>query len=597
MDSRGGRILCLALIVACLTDVTIGQLADNLMVSGSDRPMAYGVGTYGLAGAGTQGISGSPNGGGLYSQKIPTVTISKRVPGVIVSDGAGHAQVFQNNFDAFRDLTSILGNGISQQVESHLQQQFGGPQIGTQSFAVAQSPRAAAPNGGAMYGDDLPPSGPMMQAGRRLHQATILENLGTQALSAIQNGAVAETSSLKADVARALQPGDLPTITSTQDGTVQLLTNNNSGDEMQLRKDGTFTFVNGGDSPGIFSVGPKGVHFEKDNIFKSRMYMARAPSGDSSNGITISNDNGSQYASASGATSAGAAGSATGGVQTGNPYTSGSDATTTMSGQGMSAQAPTASTDAQNAYLNAAPAPAPLQDSTAFIGNTQAAGSSQLDQQQNSNPSAAAAYSAQYASAPQAADSAYSGAAVAPAPVLDSAYSGTGVVPAPVLDSTYSGAAVAPAPVLEAQYGSSQAFQPQSTSSFGSGKWQMADASSSVQAPVALSGSSTYTSNSGAPASSVEAYGQNSAPVDQSSFGTGSLIAQGPTAYPTAAQGPSAQTAATSAFAATVPVVQGLQASPVTNKSARQLPTAADVFNIGEGIASLLGRRLMSQRQ
>lgn len=66
--------------------------------------------------------------------------------------------------------------------------------------------------------------------------------------------AVAETSSLKADVLRALQPGDLPTITSTQDGTVQLLTNNNSGDEMQLRKDGTFTFVNGGDSPGIFSV-------------------------------------------------------------------------------------------------------------------------------------------------------------------------------------------------------------------------------------------------------------------------------------------------------------------------------------------------------
>jgi hypothetical protein len=35
---------------------------------------------------------------------------------------------------------------------------------------------------------------------------------------------------------------------------VQLLTNNGSGDELQLRKDGTLTFVNGGNSPGIFSV-------------------------------------------------------------------------------------------------------------------------------------------------------------------------------------------------------------------------------------------------------------------------------------------------------------------------------------------------------
>lgn len=189
MGSGGVRILYLALIVSCLTDVAIGQLADNLMVSGSDRPMAYGVGTYGLAGAGTQGISGSPNGGGLYSQKIPTVTISKRVPGVIVSDGAGHAQVFQNNFDAFRDLTSILGNGISQQVDSHFQQQFGGPQIGAQSFAVAQSPQTAVTtDGGAMYGDELFASGPAAQSGRRLQQGAILENLGTQALSAVQNG-------------------------------------------------------------------------------------------------------------------------------------------------------------------------------------------------------------------------------------------------------------------------------------------------------------------------------------------------------------------------------------------------------------------------
>ena len=70
----------------------------------------------------------------------------------------------------------------------------------------------------------------------------------------LQCRVVQETSSLKADIAQATQPGDLPTVTTTQDGTVQLLTNNNSGDEIQFRKDGTFTFVNGGDSPGIFSV-------------------------------------------------------------------------------------------------------------------------------------------------------------------------------------------------------------------------------------------------------------------------------------------------------------------------------------------------------
>lgn len=166
----------------------------------------------------------------------------------------------------------------------------------------------------------------------------------------------------------------------------------------------------------------------------------------------------------------------------------------TCAGQGVPAQAPTATTEAQY-DASTVPAPAPLQDSTISSGNTQAAGSNQLDQQQNSSPYARA-YSAQYASAPQAADSAYSGAAVAPAPVLDSAYSGTGVAAAPVLDSTYSGAAVAPAPVLEGQYGSNQAVLPQSTSSFGSDKWQMADPASSAQAPAVLSSSSTYTSAS-----------------------------------------------------------------------------------------------------
>ena len=156
----------------------------------------------------------------------------------------------------------------------------------------------------------------------------------------------------------------------------------------------------------------------------------------------------------------------------------------------MQEQAPTGSTEAQNANFYA-PATAPVQESTALAGNTQGAGSNQLDQQQISNPSATAAYSAQYASAPQAADSAYSGAAVAPAPALNSAYSGSGATVAPALDTAYSGA---PAPVLDAQYGSNQALQ--GASSFGSDKWQMAEPASSAQAPAALSGSSTYTSTS-----------------------------------------------------------------------------------------------------
>lgn len=47
--------------------------------------------------------------------------------------------------------------------------------------------------------------------------------------------------------------GGLPTV-STQDGTLQIISNNDSGNEFQVAKDGTITFVNGGLSPGIFSV-------------------------------------------------------------------------------------------------------------------------------------------------------------------------------------------------------------------------------------------------------------------------------------------------------------------------------------------------------
>ena len=87
MGIAGARLVASAIVLQLLICPSYGQLANNLIVSGTDKPMAYGVGTYGLKGAGSQGISGQSQGGGLYSQKIPTFTLSKRVPGVIVSDG------------------------------------------------------------------------------------------------------------------------------------------------------------------------------------------------------------------------------------------------------------------------------------------------------------------------------------------------------------------------------------------------------------------------------------------------------------------------------------------------------------------------------
>ena len=51
-----------------------------------------------------------------------------------------------------------------------------------------------------------------------------------------------------------LAQGKGPTITQGADGTLQVLTNNNSGDEVQFQRDGTLTWVNGGNAPGIFSV-------------------------------------------------------------------------------------------------------------------------------------------------------------------------------------------------------------------------------------------------------------------------------------------------------------------------------------------------------
>ena len=97
--------------------------------------------------------------------------------------------------------------------------------------------------------------------------------------------------------------GGLPTV-STQDGNFQIISNNDSGNEFQVAKDGTITIVNGGLSPGIFSVcapfravlfaspcgliksepteprsaqvGPNGVTLNKDNALGPIQAMSKA---------------------------------------------------------------------------------------------------------------------------------------------------------------------------------------------------------------------------------------------------------------------------------------------------------------------------------
>ena len=174
-------------LLACLPCIAIGQfpLADNLIVSGTDLPMAYGVGTYGLQGAGSQGISGESPEGGLFSPKIPTVTISNRIPGVVVSDGEGHATDYQHMPEALGALGNILNSGIQKQVQAHLQQGAG------QGSAVAATVPRAAPvwrevAASPTTNEAAGPVSETQNGGRRLLQGSILQNMGAQALSAVK---------------------------------------------------------------------------------------------------------------------------------------------------------------------------------------------------------------------------------------------------------------------------------------------------------------------------------------------------------------------------------------------------------------------------
>ena len=94
------------LIVACLS-CTSAQLADNLIVSGSNRPFAEGVGTYGLPKRGE---------GGFVSDKMPSVMVTDRASGAYFSNGSGNVTRYNSTADALAALASFLGSDISKQL-------------------------------------------------------------------------------------------------------------------------------------------------------------------------------------------------------------------------------------------------------------------------------------------------------------------------------------------------------------------------------------------------------------------------------------------------------------------------------------------------
>jgi hypothetical protein len=82
----------------------------------------------------------------------------------------------------------------------------------------------------------------------------------------------------------------------------------------------------------VLQLGPKGVHFEKDNVFKSRKYAATAPTSDTTN--TNSNSNGDsaiQAGSANGAAAPVGAGSTSSGTQNSGTQTSNTNTNTNAS--------------------------------------------------------------------------------------------------------------------------------------------------------------------------------------------------------------------------------------------------------------------------
>ena len=96
-------LLALAVCLGCAA----GQLADNLMVAGSNQPFAEGVGTYGLPRRGE---------GGLVSSKMPSVLVTDRASGAFFANGRGDTTHYNSTAQALLALASFLGRDIGKQV-------------------------------------------------------------------------------------------------------------------------------------------------------------------------------------------------------------------------------------------------------------------------------------------------------------------------------------------------------------------------------------------------------------------------------------------------------------------------------------------------
>ena len=95
--------LALAICVGCAA----GQLADNLLVAGSNQPSAEGVGTYGLPRRGA---------GGLVSSRMPSVMVTDRAGGAFFANGRGDTTHYNSTAAALLALASYLGRDVSRQV-------------------------------------------------------------------------------------------------------------------------------------------------------------------------------------------------------------------------------------------------------------------------------------------------------------------------------------------------------------------------------------------------------------------------------------------------------------------------------------------------
>ncbi len=90
-------------LAACLA-CAAAQMADNLMVSGSDRPFSEGIG------------SANRGEGGSASGRMPTVMVTDRASGAYFNDGSGNVTRYDTTGSAMVALARFLGSDISKQV-------------------------------------------------------------------------------------------------------------------------------------------------------------------------------------------------------------------------------------------------------------------------------------------------------------------------------------------------------------------------------------------------------------------------------------------------------------------------------------------------